>query len=156
MPHIPETTNPDDWHRYFAMESNNRAWELASKPSRTASEECEMLTRAHASAHHWAAVGKDLNITRAKYLVAEVHALAGSAHIAERLAGEVLEFFDPETTDDWEMAYVYTIQAHALARAGDDAARKTSYERARSAVESIKDPEDKRIVEQTFSQVPPP
>lgn len=156
MPHIPETTNTDDWHRYFAIESNNRAWELAAKPSRTTAEEYEMLNQAHASAHHWAAVGTDTNVYRATYLLAEVHALAGSTQIAQELIGKVLQFFDPETTEDWEMAYIYAIQAHALASTGNDAARRRSYERARSAIESISDPEDRKIVEQTFSQVPSP
>jgi len=29
MPHTPEDLEPDNWHRYFAMENNNRAWQLA-------------------------------------------------------------------------------------------------------------------------------
>jgi hypothetical protein len=38
MPHVPESTNPEDWHRYFAIENNNRAWELAAR-SRTEEED---------------------------------------------------------------------------------------------------------------------
>jgi len=40
MPHAPEDSEVDNWHRYFAMESNNRAWVLASQPSRS-----EAMTR---------------------------------------------------------------------------------------------------------------
>ena len=36
-------------HRWFAIELNNRAWELIEAPARTAEEAVEMVTAAHAA-----------------------------------------------------------------------------------------------------------
>ena len=40
----------DKWHKWFAVESNNRAWRLAEQTTRTPAEDEEMLNSAHA--HH--------------------------------------------------------------------------------------------------------
>jgi len=49
------------WDRWFAVEMNNRGWELAEQAERTPEETEEMLHAAHAAAMHWARVGTDLN-----------------------------------------------------------------------------------------------
>ncbi len=54
-----QTTEPADmvtWHKRFAIEANNRAWDLAIVP-RTPTEDREMLDAAHSSAWHWSAIG---------------------------------------------------------------------------------------------------
>jgi hypothetical protein len=38
-------------HRWFAVEGNNRAWDLAAKASRTPAEDSEMLLAAYAAAY---------------------------------------------------------------------------------------------------------
>jgi hypothetical protein len=48
MPHVPEDVDPALWHQFFAMECNNRAWEL-STVKRTADQDMEMLNAAHSS-----------------------------------------------------------------------------------------------------------
>ena len=114
MPRLPESTDLNEWHRYFAIETNNRAWELASQRSRTAAEADEMLFAANASAYHWDIVGADLNRARAKYLVAEVCALSGFAEKSHVLIEEAISFFADHEIDDWEQAYLYIIHAHAM------------------------------------------
>ena len=156
MSHLPDDTNADSWHRYFAIETNNRAWELAVKASRTESELQEMLNVAHASAMHWSSVGTELNVARAKYLVAEVHALAGNGEYSRILVEEVMQFFDVGSLEDWEAAYIYTIRAHALSLVGSDQERVYSYQQAKESVASISDPEERSIVEQTFNQISAP
>jgi hypothetical protein len=156
MPHLPDDDDPKAWARYFAMASNNRAWELAAQAQRTESESREMLDAAHASAFHWNAVGTDLNRMRARYLVAEVHALLGLGPSALALATEALSYFEDVEAPDWERAYLLVIHAHAAAAAGDETAHAASYEAAESALERIDDHEDRRIVEETFMQVPRP
>ena len=69
MPGTPTAEELHDRHRYFAVECNNRAWDLAAKP-RTAAEDDEMLNAAHAAAYHWRAVGTDLHAMRARMLLA--------------------------------------------------------------------------------------
>ncbi len=156
MPHIPEDTDPNSWHRYFAMESNNRAWELAAKSGRSPQEAAEMLNAAHASALHWNVIGTELNHLRAKTLLAEVHALCGFGASALALASEAKEYFLERETEDWELAFVHTIHAHAAAVAGEAELHRRSYADATQALADIADEADRRIVQQTFDQVPAP
>ncbi len=155
MPHSPEDTDPNNWHRYFAMESNNRAWQLAAQP-RTPEEDLEMLDAAHAAALHWATVGAELNDMRAKSLLAEVHALLGYGSSALKYANEIRSYFLARETEDWELAYTHVIHAHAAAAAGEPQLHRESYAAAVAAIDAIADDEDRKIVLQTFEQVPPP
>lgn len=155
MPHLPQDTDPGNWHRYFAMECNNRAWQLATQ-SRSAEEDLEMLNAAHASAFHWATMGAELNDMRAKTLLAEVHALLGLGASALKYADETKAWFLARETEDWEIAYAYVIHAHAAATAGASELHKDSYAQALIALEAIADEEDRKIVLQTFEQVPEP
>ena len=153
MPHLPEGPDPLQWHKFFAMECNNRAWELAVT-ARSPEEDLEMLNAAHASALHWAALKTELNDMRARMLLAEVHSLLGMGASALKYANEILSYFSSRETDDWELAYAHTIHAHAAATAGEEQLHKTSYAAAVKAVEAIADEEDRKIVLQTFGQVP--
>jgi hypothetical protein len=155
MPKIPDSSDPADWHRYFAALCNNRAWELAVK-DRTAEEDAEMLNMAHASALHWDAVGAELNRMRAKTLLAEVHSLLGFGQSALALAEEIRAYFLDRNTDDWEIAYAHVVHAHAAAVAGERAAHASSHAAAEAAVAAISDDDDRRIVLETFERVPPP
>jgi hypothetical protein len=155
MPHIPEDSDPNNWHRFFAMECNNRAWKLAVQ-SRTREEDLEMLNAAHASALHWATMGIELNDMRAKTLLAEVHALLGYGPSALEYAKEVKSYFLARKTEDWELAYTHVIHAHAAAIAGDAKLHRQSYHAAVPAIDAIADEEDRKTVLQTFKQVPRP
>ena len=159
MAGYPEDTTPASWHRYFAIESNNRAWDLTEKRTRTSEETIEMSNAAHAAAWHWSLIGDESNRMRARTLLALVHTLAGSGESALRLAEEVRSYFAARETDDWETALVHSIHAYAAARVGDAEAHRGSYEaaqRALAAAHEESDPDEREIVLQTFSQVPPP
>ncbi len=155
MPDMPETNDPESWHRYFAMEYNNRAWDLSVR-ARTAGEDLEMLDAAHASALHWNAIGTELNRMRAMMLLAEVHALLGLAESATAYAEQMRSYFLEHDTPDWEIAFTHAIHAHAACVAGDIAIHRDSHSKALLALGAIADDEDRRIVQQTFDQVPPP
>ena len=156
MPNLPEDRDPRSWHRYFAIEANNRAWELAGTPSRSPEETEEMLDAAHAASLHWNAVGTELNRMRAKTLLAQAHVLAGLGESAWPIAEAVRSYFQSRETDDWEIALVHSIHAHAAACVGRKGTHRDSYRAAQRAVETIADPEDQRIVRQIFDQVPQP
>ncbi len=155
MPHQPDTTSPEAWHRYFAMEANNRAWALAVK-SRSAAEAEEMLNAAHAAAMHWGQIGTEIHHMRAKMLLAEVHALLGMGETAFALAETVLNYFTSIDTPDWELAFTHTIHAHAAYTAGKFDSYRTAYDKALAAISVIADEQDKEIVMDTFRQVPAP
>ncbi|MEQ8689325.1 MAG: hypothetical protein RIC89_00610 [Pseudomonadales bacterium] len=156
MKNSPEDAKPENWHRFFAVESNNRAWELASLATRTHDQNAEMLNCAHAAALHWSRIGTELNNIRAKSLLAEVHALLGFGNSAFELSKEVKGYFADRETDDWELALVHTIHAHAASAASEHAEYESSYALAISAINAIADEEDRKIVLETFNQVPKP
>ena len=156
MAGTPDDTRPESWHRYFAIEANNQAWALAELPSRTPAQVREMLNAAHTAALHWDAVGSELHHMRGLTLLAQAHALAGNGRFALQLVDTFAPFFSARDTDDWETAFVHTIDAFAAAVAGEAARYRTAYAAAAAAVEAIADEEDRAIVMRTFEQVPTP
>ena len=155
MPQHPQGSDITSWHRYFAIECNNKAWDLAGG-TRTPDEDDEMLHAAHAAAFHWDQVGEELNRMRAKMLLAHVHALLGMNPSALQYAEEMGSYFLDRDTADWEIAFAHAIYAHAAHVAGDFTAHARAYRDAILALEAIADPEDQILVQITFDQVPPP
>ena len=144
------------WHREVAMQCNNRAWALSVRP-RSPEEDREMLDAAHASAWHWALVGTELNRMRAMMLLAEVHALLGHGATSLGFAAGMRAFFlAKQDTPDWELAFTHAIYAHCAHAAGETELYETAYQEAARALAAVADEEDRKIVAQTFEQVPPP
>jgi hypothetical protein len=156
MARLPDNLDPAAWHRHFAMEANNRAWQLAVEP-RDLAKDREMLSAAHASAWHWAVVGTELNRMRATMLLAEVHALLGHGATALTYAREMREYFLCHAdTPDWEVAFTHAVYAHAAHAVGDLAQHRAAYQEAVVAMVAISEEEDRAIVLKTFSQVAAP
>ena len=154
-PTAPDETDAPAWHKRFAAGCNNRAWDLATQ-SRTPAEDREMLDAAHASAWHWGRIGTELHRMRAQMLLAEVHALLGMGPSSLRLAGEMRSYFLSRETPDWELAFTHAIYAHAAHAAQRPEEHRRAYADAVAALQAIADPEDRQIVDKTFSQVPLP
>lgn len=156
MARLPDNSDPLAWHRHFAMEGNNRAWQLSVGP-RDPLKDREMLNAAHGSAWHWEIAGSDLNRMRAKMLLAEVHALLGQGPTALAYAREMREYFlNRNETPDWEVAFTHTVYAHAAHAAGELAPYRAAYQEAAAAIAAISDAEDRAIVLKTFGQVKAP
>ena len=150
----PEDIRPESWHRFYAIEGNNRAWTLAEQRTSDAGD-AELLDAAHASAWHWNAVGTELQRMRAKMLLANVHALAGHGRTALAYATDVRNYFVGRAeTPDWELAFAHTIYAHAAHAAGETEAYAQAYHAATVSVAAVADAEDRAIVLRTFRQVP--
>lgn len=60
-------------HRWFAVECNNRAWDLVEAESLTETEQAELIQVAHASRYHWQFAGDALNHLRGEYLLATAY-----------------------------------------------------------------------------------
>ena len=155
MPEIPKDTELASWHRYFAMENNNRAWELSGR-ARSSEEDQEMLNAAHAAALHWSSFGVELNDMRAKMLLAEVHAALSYGRSALALANEIKDYFLAHETPDWEIAFVHTIHAHAAFAQSDFEQHAASHAEAVRSIAAIAEDEDREIVLRLFEQVPDP
>jgi hypothetical protein len=156
MARLPDGSDPQSWHRHFAMEGNNRAWQLSVEP-RDPARDRKMLDAAHASAWHWAVAGTELNHMRARMLLAEVHALLGHGATALAYAREMREYFIRKTdTPDWEIAFAHVVYAHAAHAAGELAPYRAAYRDATAAIAAISDEEGRAIVLKTFRQVEAP
>ena len=67
----------DKADRWFAVECNNRTWDLIEKTDRSVEEVHQMIDLAHAAAWHWSNVGSLLNQLRAQCLLATAYVAAG-------------------------------------------------------------------------------
>jgi hypothetical protein len=144
------------WHRWFAVQSNNRAWQLADQATRTDAENDELLNAAHAAALHWTAIGTPQHSARATMLLAHAHAACGDGPLALRYARASHSYFVSNDTPDWEVAFSHAVMAHAAAAAGDRQLHVAHYDAARAAGAAIEQGEDKAIFDASFATIPTP
>jgi len=152
----PSTEDVSKWHRWFAIEMNNLAWQHAEKPTRPPEEEEEMIHAAHAAALHWMQDGKEVNRARADMLLGQAHALAGNGKLAMFYAQRSIAYFSASETKDWEMAFVHAVLANAARTAGTSSTYAEHFWLAERLGATIADPEDREIFERTFHQIPSP
>jgi len=156
---VAERPSADDiakWHRWFAIESNNRAWDLAEKADRSALETDQMLEAAHAAALHWRAVGTELNVIRARLLLAHVLALAGDGALALPHARASFDYLTSRASPDWEVAHAHAALANAARASGDRALFEKHYREAARLGAAIANPKDKEIFMASFVRLPQP
>jgi hypothetical protein len=156
MPEKPTDAELARAHRAFAIEYNNRAWALAEKTDRTATENDDLLHLAHAAALHWRHAGNALNDARARMLLGHVHAGLGHGDLALRYAQASHAYLTSIESPDWEIAFSHAILAHANAAAGRVRDHAEQYALARRAGDAIADAEDRAIFEKTLRTIPPP
>lgn len=127
--------------RWFAVEFNNRSWELVEAAERTPPQVEEMIHAAHAACLHWLAVGEPVNHLRALVLLATAYTRAGIAEAANRYAGQAIGMV-PEVAaaTPFDRATAFGAAAGACALAGDKQAHQ-HYQSAMKAAEEIKDQE---------------
>jgi hypothetical protein len=152
----PADPDPAHWHRFFGVGANNTAWTLAEAPAGELDPQA-LLDAAHAAAWHWAQIGNEQNLRRARTLLALAHARAGLGQSALEYASEVRGFVTthPEAPD-WEVAMAHAIHAHAAAAAGQQQEHAASYAQAKRAIDSVAGDEDRKVVERVFRNVPVP
>ena len=153
MARQPTQKTIDKWQRWFAIECNNRTWDLASKPERTPDEDREMLLGAYAAAFHWSIIGKPINDARADLALAHVHALLGH-DMALDYAQRCLAFFENNDGEDWDLAFAHAEMAHAAAVIGDYELHARHYAMAKERGLAIKDEEDRNIFMEEFVRIP--
>lgn len=109
----PTQQEQEKYHRYFAIECNNRAWELADHDPRTGEQSKEMALCASTAAWHWAQIGQPIHFARADLLLGWVHAISNRAESARsstdsatvRIRGVVAG------VTDWDRAFLALLEA---------------------------------------------
>ena len=156
---MAEANNEQDvatWLRRFAVESNNRAWQLSEAEARSSAEDQEMLEAAHAAAYHWRKVGTAVHAARADMLLAHVHALLGHGAIAMPYAQASFASVTSRESPDWELAFAHAVLANAAFAAADAPLHAHHYALAQKIGSGLANAEDRTIFEATFSRIPDP
>jgi hypothetical protein len=141
------------WNRWFAIETNNRAWRLSESTLRTEAEDAEMLHSAHAAALHWSKVGTELHNARAAMLLGHVHALLGLGATALPYARRAYDYVQSHDSPPWEVAFAHAVLANAAAAAGNRDLHARHYAAARDLGAQIDNPEERAIFDATFRTV---
>jgi hypothetical protein len=123
--------------RQLAVDLFNHAWTLMELDGRTAEQDDELIHAAHASRHHWAAVGTPANLARGEWQLSRVYTVLGRAEPALHHARRCLAYCEanPDALEDWDLPYAHEAlaRAHALAGEADGAGRHAAQARELSA-----------------------
>ncbi|MGD0121034.1 MAG: hypothetical protein ABSC46_00545 [Candidatus Limnocylindrales bacterium] len=132
----------------------NETWRLLDLPKRRPEQDDEMIHAAHASRYHWGNVGEPVTLARGEWLCSRVYAVLGRAEPAiwhaQRCLDLLTEFGGGE---DWDEAAAYEALARAYAVAGDRKQKDALLAKARQALKSIKDPDDRQPIEEDLKTI---
>ncbi len=107
-----------EWHRKTAADLFNGVWRVLDKSRRTQAEEDWIVHAAHASRHHWGAVGTPANVAVGEWQVSHVYAVLGRAEPATHHARRCLALCRRNGVQDYPLAFAYEALARADAVAG--------------------------------------
>lgn len=129
----------DKAHRWFAVELNNRSWDLIEAKARTAQEDQLLIHTAHASTYHWLQAGTPLNHQRALCLLANAYNAVGDYAPALRYAQGCLELHgkNSQQATPFDEATAYECLARAQAGLGKADQARRHKQLARAAAEKL-------------------
>lgn len=104
----------------------NRCWDLMDLGRRTAEQDLDMLSCAHASFALWSSYGgaTKTNLSIGLWQLSRVYSLVGSSELARAYAQRCISASRGEEVDSFYLAYGYEALARALRLAGDPEAAK--------------------------------
>jgi hypothetical protein len=139
-------------HRWFAVEFNNRAWDLVEDANRSPDEDELMIHPAHAASLHWLKVGAVIHHLRGKCLLATAYAAARLGEAATRHDEKCLQLCknagDEPTAFD--RASAYGSAANAYACAGNLVRAEENYRLAVAAAADCSDAADRQVIERLY------
>ena len=154
----PATDLDQATHRRLGVDLFNYVWTLIEKPDRTPAEVDEMVHAVHAQVWHWSKAGTVVNLGRGEWQVARVYSVLGWGHEAVFHAGRCVEFSERAAaageTEAWDVPSAYEGMARALAVAGDRARAEDWRDRARAALATVEDQDDRDQIEQDIATLP--
>jgi hypothetical protein len=139
----------DEAHNYFAIEYNNRLWDLLDKKNRTEEEDNQIINYAHTSLVHWSEnpKGTIVNIQRGEYMIANVYCYIGIKEQSLYYAKRCLKITEEnkENMKDFDIAYAHLIMARALALSENKEEATKYYQMAVYSGNLIQNMEDKKF-----------
>jgi hypothetical protein len=155
MPEIPFDIQKA--HRWFAVEFNNRAWDLVESPGRSPDQTSEMIDAAHATAIHWRAIGTPVNELRAQCLLATAYASAriGTAAVqhAEKCLRLSQQVGDEQTPFD--KATAHGCAASAYSAAGDQDRARQHHQKSAELAAGLADAEERVLLAKLYPPADP-
>jgi hypothetical protein len=135
--------------RQLAAGLFNDVWRLLDMPKRQPEQDDEMLHAAHASRYHWGNVGEAVTWARGEWLCSRVYSVLGRPEAAVWHAKRCLELLTEfGGAEEWDEAAAYEALARAYGVAGDKEQKRTWLARAREAVKTISDPDERQPIEE--------
>ena len=131
----------------------NQVWDLIDKEIRTVEENDAMLNAAHASRHHWAAVGTSLQIERGEWQISRVYSVLGRAEPALYHARRCMEICEANGIGDFDIAFAYEALARAYSVSRETAKSKENISLAKNAAEHIQEKDDREYFESELATV---
>ncbi|CAM8643106.1 hypothetical protein MCEMSEM47_01140 [Burkholderiales bacterium] len=156
MSEIPSTEEDMQWQRRLASQANNRAWTLAEQVTRTTEENEELLRSAQAAMYLWNLVGNANQRAHATLLVAHAKALVGVGDSASNLYFRARTALQNNDSPTWERALLAAVGANVAATHGDTVAHQENHKQAVDLTQTIKDDEERAIIEATLRVIPIP
>ena len=150
--HKPNLEEISNFHRYFAIQSNNEFWALSERALDTV-EKKKILTVAYTSLYHWQEVGTDQNIQLANLAVARAYCVNGSSQ-SVHYASLAFEYFDG-TGENWIQAFTNAVLSHAFNIVENNEKSALLYENA-VRLKSTLSEGDRNVFEATFKHIPLP
>lgn len=141
--------------RKLAAELFNQTWQLIDLPSRTPEQDRRMLVTACAAWLQWDAVGTEENRAVSDWQIAHVASLLGYGDLAIAHATAAFERTQAGTLPPFVRASALEGLARAHAAAGHQAERDRYAELATAALQDVDDPEDRDLITDQLSTVPP-
>jgi hypothetical protein len=140
--------------RRLAARLFNRVWELLEQADRGVTGDDEMLHAAHASRHHWGAVGEPVNWARGEWQCSRVYATLGRAEPALHHGRRCLELAEQHDLSSFDVGTAHEAIARAAKLAGlDDLAAKHAT-LALAAAEQLTDPEERQVLLTDIATIP--
>jgi hypothetical protein len=133
--------------RTLAAALFNGTWDLLELPVRTSDQDDEMLHMAHASRHHWGAIGRWPNMAAGEWQCSRVYAVLGRAEPAMWHARRCLELCEEHGIGDYGPAAAYEALARAALVSGDFVSARQWQTMGLEACEAISEPEDRAPIE---------
>src|SRR3954470_3410495 len=105
--------------RQIAVDLFSAVWRQMERSDRTPDDDAAMVHMAHASVHHWAQAGTELNLARGEWQGSRVYAVIGRGEAAFWHAQRCLDLCTRNDIADWDLAYAHEAMARAHAVLGD-------------------------------------